>query len=580
MSALARSTTRTASRGGIASVWQPATAFVRVFIRFAGRRGWIATGLVAAGAVLDGVGLLLLIPILDSVVTRAGGVSRVGSTLDAIGLHTPFARLLALLGAFVLLAVARALVQFTRDIALAKLQSTFVEHQRNQVMRAVAAASWSRIVGLRHARITNLITSEVGRVAGSAQFLIQASVAAAMLVVQAALAFTLAPVLALATTALVLIGGGAVFLAQGKIRDIGAGMVMGNAALMGSASGFLSGLKAAAAQNTQNEFIAEFEIIQANLRNTGLSFQRRQANSRRVFAIGSGFAAASVVLIGYATSVPPAVLITLVLIFARMSGPAILIQQAAQNFFFALPSFEALQAFQTELAAERATTPAPVLPPPGAIEARDLVYRYATGGGVSGASVTIEPGSFVGIAGPSGAGKTTLIDLLIGLTEPQAGTLSVGGMVLDAAGRAGWREGVAYVPQEGFLFHDTVRRNLAWGNRAPDEAAMWEALDFVGADALVRRMPEGIDTIVGERGALLSGGERQRLALARAVLRRPRLLVLDEAMNAIDAGSETLLLGRIAALEPRPTILMISHRAESMATCDQVIRVEGGVVAG
>ncbi|WP_353203656.1 ABC transporter ATP-binding protein [Sphingomonas sp.] len=580
MAATTRPATDTTARAGIASVWQPASAFVRVFIGFAGRRGWVATGLVAAGAVLDGVGLLLLIPILDSVVTRAGGESRAASALGAIGLHTPFSRLLALLGAFVLLAMVRALVQFARDIALAKLQSTFVEHQRNQVMRAVAAASWSRIVGLRHARITNLITTEVSRVAGSAQFLIQASVAAAMLVVQAALALTLAPVLALATTALVLIGGGAVFLAQGKIRDIGAGMVQGNAALMGSANGFLSGLKAAAAQNTQNEFIAEFEIIQANLRETGLSFQRRQANSRRAFAIGSGFAAAAVVLIGFATKVPPAVLITLVLIFARMSGPAIMIQQAAQNFFFALPSFEALQAFQSELAAERASTPAPILPPPGAIEARGLVYRYATGGGVSGASVTIAPGSFVGIAGPSGAGKTTLIDLLIGLTEPQSGTLSVGGMVLDAGGRAGWREGVAYVPQEGFLFHDSVRRNLAWGNRDTHEAAMWEALEFVGADTLVRRMPEGIDTIVGERGALLSGGERQRLALARAILRRPRLLVLDEAMNAIDAGSETLLLGRIAALEPRPTILMISHRAESMATCDQVIRVEGGVVAG
>ncbi len=580
MDAPTRSTNVTTPRAGIASVWQPATAFVRVFSDFAGRRGWIATGLVAAGAVLDGVGLLLLIPILDSVVTRAGGESRIGAALDAIGLHTAFARLLALLGAFVLLAVMRALVQYARDLALAKLQSTFVEHQRNQVMRAVAAASWSRIVGLRHARITNLITTEVGRVAGNAQFLIQGSVAAAMLLVQAALALTLAPVLTLATTALVLIGGSAVFLAQGKIRDIGAGVVLGNAALMGSASGFLSGLKAAAAQNTQREFIAEFETIQVQLREIQMSFQRRQANSRRTFAIGSGLAAAAVVLIGFATNVPPAVLITLVVIFSRVSGPAIMIQQSAQSFFFALPSFEALQAFQSELAAERATTTAPVPPPPGAIEARDLVYLYATGGGISDASVTIEPGSFVGIAGPSGAGKTTLIDLLIGLTEPQTGTLSVGGMVLDAGGRTGWRDGVAYVPQEGFLFHDSVRRNLAWGNRDPDEAAMWDALEFVGADALVRRMPEGIDTIVGERGALLSGGERQRLALARAILRRPRLLVLDEAMNAIDAASETLLLGRIAALEPRPTILMISHRAESMATCDQVIRVEGGVVAG
>ena len=562
----------------IASIWPPTKAFAREFAHFAGRRGWTATGLMAASALLDGVGLLLLIPILDSVVARPGGQSRVASALEAIGLHSGTARLTALLGAFVTLAVIRALVQYARDIALARLQSTFVEYQRNRVMRAVAAASWSRIVGLRHARITNLLTAEVTRVAGSAQFMIQAAVAFAMLIVQSILAVTLAPILALATTALVVIGGGAVLLAQGKIREIGTGIVRGNANLMGSASGFLSGLKAAAAQNTQNEFIAEFEILQAQQREIGLSFARRQAGSRRVFAIGSGLAAASVVLIGFATHVPPAVLITLVLIFARMSGPAILIQQAAQNFFFALPSFEALQAFQVELATEHAAPPVPVPPLPGHIVAHDLAYLYPTGGGIGRASVTIAPGSFVGIAGPSGAGKTTLIDLLIGLTEPQSGTLSVGGTMLDAGGRAGWREGVAYVPQEGFLFHDTIRRNLAWGNPAPDEAAMWEALAFVGADALVQRMPDGIDTIVGERGALLSGGERQRLALARAILRKPRLLVLDEAMNAIDAASETLLLGRIAALDPRPTILMISHRPESMATCDQIIRVRDGIV--
>ena len=534
------------------AVWRPAKDFAQVFAKAAGRQGIVATGLVAAGSVLDGVGLLLLIPILDSVVAHGPAQSRMISVLNRFGLTEASSRLTALLSIFVLLAVTRAIVQYARDMALARLQSRFIEQQRNQVMRAIAAASWGRIVGLRHARVTNLITSEIARVSSSAQFFIQASVQAAMLVVQAAIAITLAPVLALATTALVVIGGGAAFLAQGRARDIGTRMVKSNTALMGSASGFLSGMKAAAAQNTQSEFIAEFEAIQRQLRDTGLSFQRKQASSRRVFAIGSGIAAACVVMIGFLTHVPPAVLITVVVLFSRMSAPVIQIQQSAQNFFFALPSFESLQAFEAELAAERSATPAPVTPPPGAVVARDLVYRYPAGGGVTGASLTIEPGSFVGIAGPSGAGKTTLIDMLIGLTEPQSGTLSVGGLVLDGGGRSGWRDGVAYVPQEGFLFHDSVRRNLGWGNRAPDEAAMWEALTFVGADALVRRMPSGIDTIVGERGALLSGGERQRLALARAILRRPRLLVLDEAMNALDATSEALLLGRITALDPAP----------------------------
>lgn len=567
-------------RPPLAAIWRPAAAFFATFASVAGRRGVIATALVAAGALLDGAGLLLLIPILDSVVSRGGVHSRVAVLLDGLELHAPLARLSTLLAVFVLLGVTRALVQFARDMALARLQTAFTERQRNRVLRTIGSAPWSRIVALRHARVTNLITTEVARVSGATQYLIQGSVAAAMLVVQAALAMVLAPVLALATTALVLAGGGIVFLAQGRIRAAGAGLVAANTTLMGSTAGFLGGLKAAAAQNTRAAFIAEFELVQAQVHAAGLAFQRRQATGRRVFAIGSAGVAAAVVLIGFATHVPPTTLITLVLVFGRMSGPAILIQQSVQNFFFMLPSFEALEQFQAEFAGETERVGPAMPPPPGDIAARGLVYLHPGGGGVREANVTIAPGSFVGIAGPSGAGKTTLVDLLIGLTAPQAGTLHVGGVPLDEAGRAGLRETVAYLPQEGFLFHDSVARNLAWGNGTIDAAAMWAALEFVGADALVRRLEHGLDTVVGERGALLSGGERQRLALARATLRRPRLLVLDEAMNAIDAASETVLLARLAALDPRPTILMISHRADSMATCDQVITVERGVVRG
>ena len=207
---------------------------------------------------------------------------------------------------------------------------------------------------------------------------------------------------------------------------------------------------------------------------------------------------------------------------------------------------------------------------------RAVSYLYPGGGGVKDISFTIAPGSFTGIAGPSGAGKTTLIDLLITLLAPQSGEIDVGGTVLRGGHATGWRDGLAYVPQEGFLFHDSIRRNLSWGSSDIDDAALWRALAFVDAEALVRALPEQLDTVVGERGARLSGGERQRLAIARAMLRQPRMLVLDEATNAIDAASEALLLDRLRALDPRPTIVMISHRAETMTWCDQVITIERG----
>jgi ABC-type multidrug transport system fused ATPase/permease subunit len=553
--------------------------FFGSFARYAGIRGWIGGGLVGLGAILDGAGLLLLIPIIQAVVSSSGKPSRTSLMLESAGAHTPLARLGAMLVLFVILALVRAVVLYTRDMTLARLQAGFVENLRNGLMRRLAAAPWHRIVALRHARITSLMTSEVARISSSAQFLIQGSVAVVMLVVQAVVAFSLAPFLALATCGLVLFGALLALLAQGRIRDLGAGMVGANIALMGSTSGFLGGLKAAAAQNAQHAFVDEFEAIQRDVRDRGLSFMHRQASSRRIFSIGSAVMGAAVIVIGFATGVEPAVLIIIVLIFSRMSAPAQTLQMAAQNFFFALPAFEAVRAFEAELDISDVPAPDHVAIPEGAIEARGLTYLHAGGGGVRDIDLTIAPGSFTGIAGPSGAGKTTLVDLLITLLTPQSGEIRVGGAELHGASATGWRDQLAYVPQEGFLFHDSVRRNLSWGAGAPDDALLWDALALAGADALVRTLPEGLDTVVGERGSLLSGGERQRLAIARALLRRPRLLVLDEATNAIDAASEAALLARLAALDPRPTIVMISHRAETLTVCDQIIAIERGTMA-
>ena len=140
---------------------------------------------------------------------------------------------------------------------------------------------------------------------------------------------------------------------------------------------------------------------------------------------------------------------------------------------------------------------------------------------------------------------------------------------------AGWRGGVAYVSQDPFLFHDTVRRNLAWANPAASEADIWAALELAAAAGVVRRMEHGLDSIVGERGALVSGGERQRLVLARAVLRQPRLLILDEAASAIDVAAERALAARFADFSPAPTIVMIAHRPESLAPVRRtVVRLE------
>jgi len=206
----------------------------------------------------------------------------------------------------------------------------------------------------------------------------------------------------------------------------------------------------------------------------------------------------------------------------------------------------------------------------GARSARTVTLR-----GIEKVSLTIEPREFVGITGPSGAGKTTFADLLVGLFPPQQGRITIAGAVLTGPVLAAWREQVSYVSQDPYLFHDTVRHNLNWANPQASESEMWQALVLAGADDLVRRMDSGLDSLVGEYGTLVSGGERQRIALARAILRRPRVLVLDEATSAIDVASEHDILSRLRALAPRPTII-IAHRAESLALCDRVIALQVG----
>ncbi|QCI11277.1 ABC transporter ATP-binding protein [Pseudomonas putida] len=212
------------------------------------------------------------------------------------------------------------------------------------------------------------------------------------------------------------------------------------------------------------------------------------------------------------------------------------------------------------------------------IEVRDLSFAYAEEPVLEHLDLAIAAGEKVAIVGASGGGKSTLVQLLLGLYSAQAGTIRFGGASLQEIGLETLRENVAVVLQHPSLFNDTVRANLTMGRDSSDEAC-WEALRIAQLDSTIAALPQGLDSVVGRSGVRLSGGQRQRLAIARMVLAEPKVVILDEATSALDAATEYNLHQALARFLSGRTTLIIAHRLSAVKQADRVLVFDGGRVA-
>lgn len=214
------------------------------------------------------------------------------------------------------------------------------------------------------------------------------------------------------------------------------------------------------------------------------------------------------------------------------------------------------------------------------ISVEDLTFHYpdTEEAVLSHINVTIPRNASVAFIGPSGAGKTTMVDLILGVLKPQGGRVAVDGMDISESYR-GWHDKIGYIPQTIYMLDDTIRNNIAFGQAGDiDDEEIWAALKQAQLDEFVASLDEGLDTMIGEAGVRLSGGQRQRIGIARALYRKPEVLVLDEATSALDTETEAAVMEAIDSLQGKMTMLIIAHRLTTIKNCDIVYQVEDGSV--
>jgi ATP-binding cassette subfamily B protein len=224
---------------------------------------------------------------------------------------------------------------------------------------------------------------------------------------------------------------------------------------------------------------------------------------------------------------------------------------------------------------------APVAETAGAFEFRDVTFAYPDSAkpSVHRFNLSVRPGETVALVGASGAGKSTVLNLVIGFLRPSMGRIELDGRDMQSLDLRTFRRFVSVVPQETILFEGTIRQNVSYGLDDVDDAMIRSALRDANALEFVEQLPAGLDTIVGERGARLSGGQKQRIAIARAVIRNPRVLILDEATSALDTRSEALIQDALQRLMHGRTTFVVAHRLSTIRDADRIVVMDGGQVS-
>jgi ATP-binding cassette subfamily C protein len=545
----------------------------------------VAIGLVVGSSLAEGMEIAVFVGVLqamgldlDSRSTIGAVAASVKTAMGAMGLSASLAPFLIL---YVATVGARSLLGRVQAVVVFAMEQRFMLMMRERLCRAIANADWLFVCRARSTDFTQALTEEAGRL-GEAT-LVTLNLAADLIVSAIFVLFALT--VSIPVTLMVIAAGLTLVLLYrhmvSTIHDEGLAVSLAMKELYAATIEQTQNLKLAKAYGGEARMIARFCSAARGLLNAYSFISRKQAEIGSSFEIGSTIALCVMLYVAAEiVHLPSAAILALLLVFSRLMPRFLAAGRQLRTFAAVLPAFETVADLtaRCEAAGEARLggAKAPAFGLALRFEGVSFAYDKARGEALHDVDLVIEPGSVVALAGPSGSGKSTLIDLGLVLLAPATGRILIGDIPLTRSNARSWREQIGYVGPETPLFHASIRANLLWAQPDATDAQLLEALRSAAAEDLVLSLPDGLDTPVGDRGVLLSQGERQRIGLARALLRQPRFLVLDEATNNLDSETETMVLNAISQQRGDMTVLLVAHRLSTLKWADRICVLENG----
>lgn len=526
-------------------------------------------------SLLSGIGIVMLVPLLNML--------QIGdSPLPGWFTALPYPlRVAALLAAYVALVTVKALL--SRGLSIR--ESEFIENTslrlRDELYAAVSGASWESLTARKDTDTINLFTSQCGQVSYGISEVIHLLASLVSAGVQLAIALLMSvPVTALVCAL------GACMLAifrplRKKSRDYGDEMIGIGREFYAELQNQLASIKEVRAYGVEREHEARFEKISASFKSARMRYVRLCSVPGVVYSVAASLLIAGVYLVcTLGLRVETDRLVILVYVFARLWPVFSGFQGRIQGINSCVPAYEKLTEALSEMRPETGEAAEEGADfshwREAAFEGVRFAYRDSDDATLRNMNLTLRRGEILALLGRNGAGKTTAVNLLLGFLLPKAGEIRVDGKALTVANLRAWRRQAGYVPQDPLILNTSVRENLTRFHPGASDEALIAALKAAMAWEFVSKLPEGLDTALGDRGIRLSGGERQRIVLARVLLGRPSLIILDEATSALDYESEIAFRKVIQSMSGNTAVVLIAHRLATVRMADRAAVLENG----